>query len=66
MSYANSLAEIYGDFDANFLEDSITELLKSRQILKGSYPYGYFLENERGQRTIFESMQVNIYPQCPF
>ena len=47
------------DVDAKFVEDAIKELLKSRQILKGSYPYGYFLDNNRGERTVFEFMQVS-------
>ena len=48
-----------GELDTDFIEDSIRELLKARQILKSSYPYGYFLEDDEGRRAIFESMQVN-------
>lgn len=34
------------------------ELLKTRRILKCSYPYGFFLQQGSTQKEIFELMQV--------
>ena len=45
--------------DGKFVDDAMRELLKSRQILKGSYPYAYFLDNLKGVQSIFEFMQVS-------
>lgn len=34
------------------------ELLKARRVLCGSYVYGYYLEDDGYNKTIFEFMQV--------
>jgi len=52
--------DVHGELDTDFIEDSIRELLKARQILKSSYPYGFFLEDDEGRRAIFESMQEEV------
>lgn len=36
------------------------ELLKARRVLCGSYVYGYYLEDNGYNKTIFEYMQVNL------
>ena len=49
-----------GNLDTSFLMYGMRQLLLSRQILKASYPFGYYMENERNQRTIFEFMQDDL------
>lgn len=44
--------------DTRFIEDGVCELLKTRRILKCSYPYGFFLQQGSTQKEIFELMQV--------
>lgn len=44
--------------DTRFIEDGVTELLKTRRVLKCSYPYGFFLQQGSTQKEIFELMQV--------
>lgn len=41
-----------------FIEDGVRELLKARRVLCGSYVYGYYLEDDGYNKTIFEFMQV--------
>jgi len=41
-----------------FIEEGIHELIKVRRILCGSYVYGYYLEDNGYNKTIFEFMQV--------
>lgn len=43
-----------------FIEEGIRELLKARRVLCGSYVYGYYLEDDGYNKTIFEFMQVII------
>lgn len=49
--------------DTRFIEDGVCELLKTRRVLKCSYPYGFFLQQGSTQKEIFELMQVNWYIQ---
>lgn len=49
--------------DTTFIEDAVQELLKTRRILKCSYPYGFFLEPKSTKKEIFELMQV-IHAYC--
>lgn len=44
--------------DTRFIEDGVCELLKTRRVLKCSYPYGFFLQQGSTQKEIFELMQV--------
>ncbi|XP_037831498.1 ankyrin repeat and IBR domain-containing protein 1 isoform X2 [Kryptolebias marmoratus] len=46
--------------DTRFIEDGVTELLKTRRILKCSYPYGFFLQQGSTQKEIFELMQTDL------
>lgn len=62
-----------GPPDTTFIEDAVHELLKTRRILKCSYPYGFFLEPKSTKKEIFELMQVNntdaslgIFLTCDF
>lgn len=48
-----------GDKGTQFIEDGIRELLKARRVLCGSYVYGYYLEDDGYNKTIFEFMQVS-------
>lgn len=48
-----------GPPDTTFIEDAVHELLKTRRILKCSYPYGFFLEPKSTKKEIFELMQVS-------
>jgi len=41
-----------------FIEEGIRELIKARRILCGSYVYGFYLEDNGYNKTIFEFMQV--------
>ncbi|EFX61863.1 hypothetical protein DAPPUDRAFT_37987, partial [Daphnia pulex] len=43
-----------------FIEEGIRELLKARRILCGSYVYGYYLEDNGYNKTIFEFMQNEL------
>ncbi|KAG8548301.1 hypothetical protein GDO81_025822 [Engystomops pustulosus] len=43
-----------------FIEDAVQELLKTRRILKCSYPYGFFLEPKSTKKEIFELMQTDL------
>lgn len=43
-----------------FIEDGVRELLKARRVLCGSYVYGYYLEDDGYNKTIFEFMQVCV------
>eukprot|EP00794_Sanderia_malayensis_P017423 gene17423-19167_t len=47
-------------YDLQFLESAVKELLKSRQILKGSYPYRYFLDISSEKVIVFEFMQNEV------
>lgn len=49
-----------GPPDTTFIEDAVLELLKTRRILKCSYPYGFFLEPKSTKKEIYELMQVSI------
>lgn len=44
-----------------FIEDGVRELLKARRVLCGSYIYGYYLEDDGYNKTIFEFMQVSTF-----
>ncbi|KAL2101922.1 hypothetical protein ACEWY4_003683 [Coilia grayii] len=46
--------------DTTFIEDAVQELLKTRRILKWSYPYGFFLEPKSTKKEIFELMQTDL------
>ncbi|XP_041932199.1 ankyrin repeat and IBR domain-containing protein 1 isoform X1 [Alosa sapidissima] len=46
--------------DTTFIEDGVQELLKTRRILKCSYPYGFFLEPKSTKKEIFELMQTDL------
>ncbi|KAJ8409824.1 hypothetical protein AAFF_G00218830 [Aldrovandia affinis] len=46
--------------DTMFIEDAVLELLKTRRILKCSYPYGFFLEPKSTKKEIFELMQTDL------
>ncbi|KAM6899830.1 ankyrin repeat and IBR domain-containing protein 1-like isoform 2-T2 [Xenentodon cancila] len=46
--------------DTRFIEDGVTELLKTRRLLKCSYPYGFFLQQGSTQKEIFELMQTDL------
>ncbi|GLD67472.1 ankyrin repeat and IBR domain-containing protein 1 [Lates japonicus] len=46
-----------GPPDTTFIEDAVLELLKTRRILKCSYPYGFFLEPKSTKKEIYELMQ---------
>jgi len=41
-----------------FIQQSVTQLLKARHVLKCSYVYGYYLEQTGYKKPIFECMQV--------
>lgn len=47
--------------DTTFIEDAVHVLLKTRRILKCSYPYGFFLEPKSTKKEIFELMQVRYF-----
>uniref|UniRef100_A0A8K9XCC0 Ankyrin repeat and IBR domain-containing protein 1 n=1 Tax=Oncorhynchus mykiss TaxID=8022 RepID=A0A8K9XCC0_ONCMY len=49
-----------GPPDTTFIEDAVLELLKTRRILKCSYPYGFFLEIKSTKKEIFELMQTDL------
>ncbi|XP_063308518.1 ankyrin repeat and IBR domain-containing protein 1 [Pelobates fuscus] len=49
-----------GSPDTTFIEDAVQELLKTRRILKCSYPYGFFLEPKSTKKEIFELMQTDL------
>uniref|UniRef100_A0A8C7DSW2 Ankyrin repeat and IBR domain-containing protein 1 n=1 Tax=Oncorhynchus kisutch TaxID=8019 RepID=A0A8C7DSW2_ONCKI len=46
--------------DTRFIEDGVCELLKTRRVLKCSYPYGFFLQPHSTQKEIFELMQTDL------
>ncbi|KAK1880854.1 Ankyrin repeat and IBR domain containing protein 1 [Dissostichus eleginoides] len=46
--------------DTRFIEDGVCELLKTRRVLKCSYPYGFFLQPGSTQKEIFELMQTDL------
>ncbi|XP_072910577.1 ankyrin repeat and IBR domain-containing protein 1 isoform X1 [Hemitrygon akajei] len=46
--------------DTTFIEEAVHELLKTRRILKCSYPYGFFLEPKSTKKEIFELMQTDL------
>ncbi|XP_055277655.1 ankyrin repeat and IBR domain-containing protein 1 [Moschus berezovskii] len=46
--------------DTTFIEDAVHVLLKTRRILKCSYPYGFFLELKSTKKEIFELMQTDL------
>lgn len=43
-----------------FVEEGVKELLKARRVLCGSYVYGYYLEDNGYNKTIFEYMQNEL------
>ncbi|CAH0550555.1 unnamed protein product, partial [Brassicogethes aeneus] len=48
------------DKSTKFIEDGVRELLKARRVLCGSYVYGYYLEDDGSNKTIFEFMQNEL------
>ncbi|KAK6324189.1 hypothetical protein J4Q44_G00065280 [Coregonus suidteri] len=46
--------------DTRFMEDGVCELMKTRRVLKCSYPYGFFLQPHSTQKEIFELMQTDL------
>lgn len=44
----------------SFLEEAIYELLRARRILCGAYVYGFYLEDNGYNKTIFEYLQVSL------
>ncbi|KFM70294.1 Ankyrin repeat and IBR domain-containing protein 1, partial [Stegodyphus mimosarum] len=44
----------------SFLQDAIYELLRARRILCGAYVYGYYLEDNGYNKTIFEYLQSDL------
>ncbi|XP_068091367.1 ankyrin repeat and IBR domain-containing protein 1 isoform X1 [Hyperolius riggenbachi] len=58
---SRALSETEGTYpDTTFIEDAVQELLKTRRILKCSYPYGFFLEPKSTKKEIFELMQTDL------
>ncbi|KAJ8942883.1 hypothetical protein NQ314_009900 [Rhamnusium bicolor] len=49
-----------GEKGTKFIEDGVRELLKARRVLCGSYVYGYYLEDDGYNKTIFEFMQNEL------
>ncbi|KAF5282513.1 hypothetical protein FQA39_LY04920 [Lamprigera yunnana] len=49
-----------GEKGTKFVEDGVRELLKARRVLCGSYVYGYYLEDDGFNKTIFEFMQNEL------
>ncbi|XP_054711408.1 ankyrin repeat and IBR domain-containing protein 1-like [Uloborus diversus] len=47
-------------FDMSFLEEAMYELLRSRRILCGAYVYGFYLEDNGYNKTIFEYLQNDL------
>jgi len=45
--------------DAQFVQDAILELRRSRHALMSSYAYGYYIERHM-ERELFEELQVII------
>lgn len=43
---------------ARFIEEAITVLIRSRQILQFGYVYGYYLQDTNIKRMVFELLQV--------
>ncbi|KAG8200864.1 hypothetical protein JTE90_015769 [Oedothorax gibbosus] len=46
--------------DTSFLEEAVYELLRARRILCGSYVYGFNLEDNGYNKTIFEFLQSEL------
>ncbi|CAG9860493.1 unnamed protein product [Phyllotreta striolata] len=61
---ASSLGQSKGDEvtdkSTKFIEDGVRELLKARRVLCGSYVYGFYLEDDGINKTIFEFMQNEL------
>ncbi|XP_041101384.1 ankyrin repeat and IBR domain-containing protein 1-like isoform X5 [Polyodon spathula] len=57
---SRALSGAEGGPDTTFIEDAVRELLKTRRILKCSYPYGFFLEPKSTKKEIFELMQTDL------
>ncbi|KAI4467592.1 rbr family ring finger and ibr domain-containing [Holotrichia oblita] len=53
-------SEESGEKGTKFIEDGVRELLKARRVLCGSYVYGYYLEDDGYNKTIFEFMQNEL------
>lgn len=51
---------VSGENETRFIEYAVSELLKARRVLCGSYVYGYYLEDNGYNRTIFEFMQNEL------
>ncbi|GAB6029004.1 hypothetical protein CHUAL_004792 [Chamberlinius hualienensis] len=49
-----------GELETKFIECAVRELLKARRVLCGSYVFGYYLEDNGYNRTIFEYMQNDL------
>jgi len=58
-SGANRSAQNQAPACTRFIEEGIRELIKARRILCGSYVYGFYLEDNGYNKTIFEYMQVS-------
>lgn len=54
------LQYLFPEKDMKFVEDGVRELLKARRVLCGSYVYGYYLEDNGFNKTIFEFMQNEL------
>ncbi|XP_022243991.1 ankyrin repeat and IBR domain-containing protein 1-like isoform X1 [Limulus polyphemus] len=51
---------VAAELETRFLEEAVRELLRARRVLCGSYVYGYYLEDNGYNKTIFEFMQHDL------
>lgn len=51
--------------ELEFLEEAINEVIRCRQVLKYTYVYGYFLQNNKEQ-SLFEFLQENLEKNCDY
>lgn len=56
----NSQKNDSNDNSTKFIEDGVRELLKARRILCGSYVYGFYIEDDGYNKSIFEFMQNEL------
>lgn len=47
-------------FGSHSLSDTMWELLRARQILCGSYAYGYYMQDDGYSKTVFELLQHDL------
>ena len=58
-----NVEKLYPISELDFLYEALKEVIKWRKVLKWTYAYGYYLENEK-EKALFEDSQEQLEKNC--